>query len=54
LLLVDRRMDLISPLVRNFYYSTLISDIYQVDYFQKEVTLKEGKKIKIDFENTIF
>lgn len=39
LLLVDRKIDLISPIVRNFYYFTMISELFNVDY--------ENRKIKV-------
>ena len=29
---MDRRMDLVSPLVSNFYYLNMISDIFKVDF----------------------
>ena len=47
-------MDLVSPLVMNFYYLNMISDIFQVDYKDKTVELKEGKKITLNFEDSIF
>lgn len=32
LVVMDRRMDLVSPLVSNFYYLNMISDIFKVDF----------------------
>jgi hypothetical protein len=43
LLIIDRRIDLVSPLVRNFYYLNMISDIFAIDFNQRNLTLKEGK-----------
>ena len=53
LLLVDRKIDFISPLVRNFYYFSIISQLFHVDYFNNEVKLKE-KVLKLKFDDQIF
>ena len=36
-------MDLVSPLVMNFYYLNMISDIFHLDYKNKTIELKEGR-----------
>lgn len=53
-MLVDRKIDLISPLVRNFYYVTMLSELMHIDYNHKDVTLKEGKTVKLNFDDPIF
>jgi hypothetical protein len=52
--LVERTLDLISPLVRNYYYITMVSDIFEVDFLKKDITLRDGKTIKLNFEDVIF
>lgn len=53
-MLVDRKIDLISPLVRNFYYVTMLSELMHIDYNHKDVNLKEGKTVKLNFDDPIF
>ena len=54
MLLVDRKIDLISPIVRNFYYLTMLSDAYNIDYQHKKIPWKEGKDFDISFDDAIF
>lgn len=53
MLLVDRKLDLISPLIRNFYYITIISELFKIDYMSSEIKLKE-KPIKLNLEDPVF
>lgn len=52
--LVDRTMDLVSPLVSNFYYLNLISDIFRINYHHNEILLRNSNKIKLNFDDPIF
>ena len=54
MLLMDRKMDMVSPLVRNFTYFSVISDLFKVDYEEREVKLREGKPVTLNFEDEIF
>ena len=47
-------MDLASPLVSNFYYLNMISDIFRIDYDHNEVLLRNNSKIKLNFDDPIF
>ncbi len=48
-IIVDRKIDIVSPLVSNFYYLNMISDIFEVDFNKKEAVLKNDTKIIINF-----
>ena len=52
-LVVDRRIDLVSPLVRNFYYLNMISDVFRTDFDHQEISLRNGAKIKLSLEDPI-
>lgn len=54
MLLVDRKIDIVSPLVNNFYYLNMISDIFRIDFEHKDIALKQGRTIKLNFEDSIF
>ena len=54
MLLVDRKIDIVSPLVSNFYYLNMISDIFRIDFEHRDIVLKQGRTIKLNFEDSIF
>ena len=55
LLLADRKIDLVSPIVRNFFYFTMISEVFNVDYEHRKIkTRQEDKVIELSFDDTIF
>ena len=51
--MVDRKLDLVSPFIRNFYYLTIISDLFHLDYVHNDVKIQD-KLIKLNLEDSIF
>ena len=47
-------MDIVSPMVQNFYYLNMVSDIFHVDFQNKNIQLKQGQKIDLNYEDSIF
>jgi hypothetical protein len=43
IILFDRNIDLVSPIVRNFYYFPMIADLFDIREF-KDLTIKKLNK----------
>jgi hypothetical protein len=45
---------MVSPIVRNFYYFTMISELLNVDYENRKIKIREEKVVELSFDDNIF
>lgn len=56
-MLVDRELDMMSPLIYNFYYFPLLMEVFRTEYDEAsgKLTIKEEEKeTELELENKIF